>query len=228
SLVHTIAGKELAVIKANAIVQKQFNVRRDKHLAVFVDAALQFKLNSRKAIKNDFSFPLGHVEGFIGCVRKERVIIHLAAKRSAIDEVSMKQQGKSFWLIPFLTIRPKYLSRSHEDERSLLVIVFADAILKVATFDVFQEHRVETKVHPPHLPGCRFGKIDDAYERVQGLIPVEGAELSDSVKFQYLFHGVPLFTSKSTRGYSIAHSDGAGSVKLVGKPVICIRLPARL
>src|SRR5690606_6260301 len=92
----------------------------------------------------------------------------------------------------------------------------------ITAFDLFQKHHVKTIAHPPKLPGGCLRKVNNTNKGMQRFIPVKGIILVDRIEFQYLVHSWFSFPFKITCSEFNIHSDWTQSVKMVGKPVICI------
>ena len=74
--VQILAGDELAVVEAFAIVEQQLDVVGDEGLAVLVHRILQFLFNLCQAINDRPPLLFREVEGFIGVVREIRILLH--------------------------------------------------------------------------------------------------------------------------------------------------------
>ena len=79
--VQVLAGDELAVVEAFAIVEQQFDVVGDEGLAVLVHRVLQFLLNLCQAVNDRPPLLFREVEGFVGVVREIRILLYQSGKR---------------------------------------------------------------------------------------------------------------------------------------------------
>ena len=78
-MIYLLAGYELAVVEAEAIVQQQFYVGDDKFAGMLVDGSVQFLLYHRKHTPKDFHF-LGREMQSLGTgITEELVAVYLAA-----------------------------------------------------------------------------------------------------------------------------------------------------
>ena len=69
-MIGIVAGDELTVVEADAIIKQQLDVIHDDRTAVLVDRILQLNANFLHTFYNRPSFLFGKVQGFVGIVRK--------------------------------------------------------------------------------------------------------------------------------------------------------------
>ena len=82
--VNIFAGDELTFVKADTMVEQGFYVRSNNLLGMFVDSVFQFFFYLIETIEDNLAFAFGHMQGFVGFVRKECVILHSTGEWSTI------------------------------------------------------------------------------------------------------------------------------------------------
>ena len=78
-MVDLLAGDELAVVEAEAIVEQQFDVGDDKFAGMLVDGSVQFLLYHRKHTPKDFHFLGGEMQSLGAGIAEELIAAYLSA-----------------------------------------------------------------------------------------------------------------------------------------------------
>ena len=78
-MVYLLAGDELAVVEAEAIVQQQFDVGDDKFAGMLVDGSVQFLLYHCEHTPKDFHFLGGEMQSLGTGIAEELLAAYLPA-----------------------------------------------------------------------------------------------------------------------------------------------------
>ena len=83
-----------------------------------------------------------------------------------------------------------HLSRSHEYERSFLIVVVVTSVAQIAALHVLEENGVKSEAVAVMAGrnGFRLRKVDDAYQRMQRLHAARFVVLEDVVVFDHRAH----------------------------------------
>ena len=190
--VDVVARDELPFVKPCAVIQQQLDVRDDQRAAVFVDRVFQLRLDVLQAVHHDLALLLRKVQGLVHLVGEERVARDVAPERGAAQQVGMEQQRPAFGrnLRLILHLHLDHLSRSHEYERSLLIVVVVTSVAQIAALHVLEENGVKSEAVAVMAGrnGFRLRKVDDAHQRMLRLHAARFVVLEDVVVFDHRAH----------------------------------------
>ena len=104
----------------------------------------------------------------------------------------MEQQRPAFGrnLRLILHLHLDHLPRSHEYERSLLIVVVVTSVAQIAALHVLEENGVKSEAVAVMAGrnGFRLRKVDDAHQRMQRLHAARFVVLEDVVVFDHRAH----------------------------------------
>ena len=92
-MIDFLAGDELAVVEAEAIVQKQLNVGNNQFAGVLVNGAVQFLLYHGEHTPKDFHFRSGEMQRLVAGIAEKLIAAHLPAQGGPVEKVGMENQG---------------------------------------------------------------------------------------------------------------------------------------
>ena len=96
---------------------------------LFIRSVSEFVTELLQHGDKNFPFLSGHVQGLVCLVGKKRILFDFIFERRTPEYIGMKQECPSFYLYPLSVILfPAYLSGSHTNERSLVVVVFSQTV----------------------------------------------------------------------------------------------------
>lgn len=108
------------------------------------------------------------------------------------QQVGMEQQRPAFGrnLRLILHLHLDHLPRSHEYERSLLIVVVVTSVAQIAALHVLEENGVKSEAVAVMAGrnGFRLRKVDDAHQRMQRLHAARFVVLEDVVVFDHRAH----------------------------------------
>ena len=159
---------------------------------MFVDRVFQLRLDVLQAVHHDLALLLRKVQGLVHLVGEERVARDVAPERGAAQQVGMEQQRPAFGrnLRLILHLHLDHLSRSHEYERSLLIVVVVTSVAQIAALHVLEENGVKSEAVAVMAGrnGFRLRKVDDAHQRMLRLHAARFVVLEDVVVFDHRAH----------------------------------------
>ena len=162
-----LAGDELAVVEPLAEVERQLDVADEDGLLQFV--GLPRKLLPYLAHQRDKEVVLlvGHVQGLVDTVVEEGILPDAPFEREAVQQVGMEQERPARNRHPFaVVLLAAHLPGSHAEQRPLVVIVLAAAIIEVHVGIVPEEQPVHAVIVQAVAYGRHLGIVDDADQRV--------------------------------------------------------------
>ena len=163
-----LAGGKLTVVETEAMVEQYLDVGGDDAAAVLVDAVMQFFLYLVETVKDGLAFSLGHVQGFVHFIGKERVFLHLAGKACATQQVGMEQQAIALGIGRFATVVDAcHLTGSHKYQRAFLIIILASSVSQLSVYLLFQVDAVETIELLFMLQNFDLTEVDKRNQRVE-------------------------------------------------------------
>ena len=150
---------------------------------------LQLVADVVQAVEDRAPLLLREVERFAHLVGEEGVVADVAPQLRAAQQIGVEEERPAFGLeFHAPIVEPDALPRSEEDERPLLIVIGATAVLDIAALDIFEKYRVEPHAEPDALAERTLRKVDDADERVQRRIVHQIVILFDTIQFQYILH----------------------------------------
>ena len=95
-MVNLLACDELPVVKAQTVVEQQFDVAHNKLARVFVDAALQLLVNHVEHASEYVYFGRRQVQSFVRRVVKELVTADVTSQLCTVEQVGVEHYGRPF------------------------------------------------------------------------------------------------------------------------------------
>lgn len=95
-MVNLLACDELPVVKAQTVVEQQFDVAHNKLARVLVDAALQLLVNHVEHASEYVYFGRRQVQGFVRRVVKELVTADVTPQLCTVEQVGVEHYGRPF------------------------------------------------------------------------------------------------------------------------------------
>ena len=187
-----LAGEELAVVETLAEIQYQFDVAHDDGILQLVMLLPQLFAHLAHQRGKDVVLFVGHMEGFIDTVIKERVILDGLLQWSAVQQVGMEQERPArqhhFLAIVLLAA---HLSGSHTDDRTFLVVVLAAAVSEVNICLVVEKDAIHAVIVQAVTHGRHLRIVNDADQRMLFHVSEIAAVVAHVLDFHYLRHIVP-------------------------------------
>lgn len=129
---------------------------------------------------------------FAHLVREKGVVADVAPQLRTAQQIGVEEKRPAFGLeFHAPIVEPDALPRGEEDERPLLIVVGATAVLDIAALDIFEKYRVEPHAEPDALAERTLRKVDDADERMQRLAAQRVVVVEDVVySYDVVHHSV--------------------------------------
>ena len=183
------ACNELPVVETLAEVQHQIDIADDDGILQLIVFLLQFLAYLAHQRSKDVVLFVRHVEGFIDTVVEKRVIPDGLLQRSAVQQIGMEKQGPAcqHHFLPIVLLAA-YLSGSHTDDRTFLVVVLAAAVCEVYLRLVMEKDAVHAVIVQAVTHGRHFRIVDDADQRMLLLASEIAAVVAYILDFHYLRH----------------------------------------
>ena len=187
TVVFQLARDELAVVKAQAVVEQQLDVAADEFAAELVNRAVDFFLDFVDAVEINAPLAFRHVQGLVGRVLEETVIGHSLGQRGTANQVRVKQQRHHVMVQTGNGCGGHRLHRGETGDRAVAVIIGLVAIGQQATAGVLQVQGIHA-VLPCDLVVDEFTvghvlEVTHRHERVNRLNAQGMVILVDIVEF---------------------------------------------
>ena len=111
-----------------------------------VYGVFEFVAYFAETLHDHLLFAFRQMQRFVRLVRKERILPHVPAERSAADNVGMEQQCIAFGLEHLsVVLHAEHLPGRHAYKRSFLIVVILPAVNQIAALHLFEKNGVESE-----------------------------------------------------------------------------------
>ena len=194
AVVDFLAGDELPVVEAKAVVEEQLYVADYELARMFVYAPVKFLPDQAEHLAEYFYLGDGKVQGLVGSVVEEFVTDNVPAERGARKQVRMEDQGRPFRILHIrIGFHPDALPRGETGHRHLIEIVFGKAVGEFAALVFLEKEGIKSIVIDPFRQLVLAAVARHAYLRMKGLEAIEVVELLHRVEIQF-FHDAKILT----------------------------------
>ena len=177
-----LAGDELPVVEAGAVLQEQIEIGGDERTAVLIDGLLGFERDFIETIHDDGFLAFAQVQSLVQSVGKESVLVNLRRERGPDQQVGMEYDSTSARLIFAFVGGGQRLPRPDENEGALLIIVLLLAVDQIAAGHLFEIHYIQIVRHAVRPARIGAVEIENADQRMVGGVLVEGVESVDGIE----------------------------------------------
>lgn len=156
------------------------------------------------------------MQGFIGRIAKEAVVMEVTGQGSAFDGIRVKDEGMPLWLERSRTVFDiDHLSGTDEDEGTFLVVVVVAAVAEVTAFEIFEKNGIYAEVHSlTNLCGY-FGEIYHIDEWVRCIKVIKMIVLCYGVKLRHAGKGTGILVGITGIGISVGNAGNGPLYKII-------------
>ena len=176
-MIDFLAGDELAVVEAEAIVQQQLNVGNNQFAGVLVNGAVQFLLYHGEHTPKDFHFRGREMQRLVAGIAEKLIAAHLSAQGGAIEKVGMENQGCELGKGHLgVGLHPYHLPRRKTRHGHLVNVVRCSAVREFAPLVLLEVDGIKSIVHHALRDVLRILHMhhaDQGMKRLHPLIVVE-------------------------------------------------------
>ena len=184
-----LSGDELAVVEPLAEVERQLDVADEDGLLQLVGLPRELLPYLAHQRDKEVVLLVGHVQGLVDAVVEEGILPDAPFEREAVQQVGMEQERPARNRHPLaVVLLAAHLPGSHAEQRPLVVIVLAAAIIEVHAGIVPEEQPVHAVIVQAVAYGRHLGIVDDADQRVLLRASDVAAVIIHVPYLQYLAH----------------------------------------
>ena len=187
-MVYLLAGDELAVVEAEAIVQQQFDVGDDKFAGMLVDGPVQFLLYHCEHTTEHFHLLGGEMQSLGTGIAEELVAAYLLSQRGAVEKVGMEHQGRELGKRHIgVWFNINDLPRGKAGHSHLVKVIGRAAVRELAALVLLEIDGINTIVHHTLPDVLRILHMHHAHLGMQCLLPLIVVEILYGID-KNLFH----------------------------------------